>query len=609
MKKNDLLKYGESIIRILEIKDDSVLVVDCVHKAMPKWMQMADFENYERCTENELLSATGRVVLDYDSLDKSSRRFVHEHFTLIAGVLPFVGDEKKRCAMISSIAADRSISKQTIRNYLWLYLAYQNIAALAPKQKQEDKPLTQDEKNMRWALNKFFYTRHKNSLNTAYTLMLKEKYCDSNGELLSDYPSIYQFRYFYQKYNKMQTYYISREGLKAYQRNYRPLLGDGVQEFASSIGVGMLDATICDIYLVDNVGNLIGRPILTACVDAYSGLCCGYSLSWEGGVYSLRGIMVNIITDKVEWCRKFGISIRCEDWDCSQLPSTFVTDMGSEYKSANIEQLAELGVTVVNLPAYRPELKGVVEKFFDLIQSCYKKYLKGKGVIEPDYQERGAHDYRKDACLTMAAFEKIILHCIIYYNSKRIIEDFPFTKEMLAQRISPYASSIWNWNKEQSGANLIPVSYDDLVLTLLPRTTGKFSRNGLKVNKLRYKNDAFTEHYLRGDAATVAYNPDDVSCVWLLENDIYTPFSLAESRFNGLNVTEVNIIKNAQKSHERSLSEDNLQAQIDLARHIEAVANTSMRSDDTNIKQIRHTRKKEQSKAHIDFVKGGVKHG
>ena len=96
MKKNDLLKYGESIIRILEIKDESVLIVDCVHKAMPKWLQKVEFENYECCTEIELLSATGSVVLDFDSLDKSSRRFVHEHFTLIAGVLPFVGDEKKR---------------------------------------------------------------------------------------------------------------------------------------------------------------------------------------------------------------------------------------------------------------------------------------------------------------------------------------------------------------------------------------------------------------------------------------------------------------------------------------------------------------------------------
>ena len=72
------------------------------------------------------------------------------------------------------------------------------------------------------------------------------------------------------------------------QRDKRSLLGDGIQEYASVVGVGMLDATVCDIYLVNDAGGIVGRPILTACVDAYSGLCCGYSLSWEGGVYSLR---------------------------------------------------------------------------------------------------------------------------------------------------------------------------------------------------------------------------------------------------------------------------------------------------------------------------------
>ena len=103
----------------------------------------------------------------------------------------------------------------------------------------------------------------------------------------------------------MQTYYISRNGLKSYQRNNRPLTGDGVQQFAQAIGVGMLDSTICDIYLVDDAHNLIGRPVLTACVDAFSGLCCGYSLSWEGGVYNLRGLMLNTIADKQEWCKRF----------------------------------------------------------------------------------------------------------------------------------------------------------------------------------------------------------------------------------------------------------------------------------------------------------------
>ena len=165
------------------------------------------------------------------------------------------------------------LSKQTVRSYLCLYLAYMDATALAPRHREDDQALTQDEKNIRWALNKFFYTTKKQSLMTAYTMMLKKKYCDALGVLAEEYPSYYQFRYFYRKSRNLQNFYISRDGLKNYQRNNRPLTGEGVQEFAPAVGMGMLDATVCDIYLVNDTGSLVGRPILTACVDAYSSLC------------------------------------------------------------------------------------------------------------------------------------------------------------------------------------------------------------------------------------------------------------------------------------------------------------------------------------------------
>ena len=114
-------------------------------------------------------------------------------------------------------------------------MAFQDITVLAPKKKKE-KELTRDQKNMRWALNKIFYTRNQNSLSTAYTMMLKEKYCDMHGNLVSDCPTFNQFRYFYRKNRKLENFHISRDGLTAYQRNTRPLIGDGVQEFALVIG-------------------------------------------------------------------------------------------------------------------------------------------------------------------------------------------------------------------------------------------------------------------------------------------------------------------------------------------------------------------------------------
>ena len=459
---------------------------------------------------------------------------------------------------------------------------------------------------MRWGLNKFYYNQNKNSISTAYTMMLRAKYCDESGRVLPEHPSINQFRYFEKKYRKRQNYYISRNGLKDYQKNHRPLLGDGIQEFASHVGIGMLDATVCDIYLVNDAGELIGRPILTACIDAFSGLCCGYSLTWEGGTYSLRGLMLNVLGDKQEHCKKYGIFIQKEDWNCNRLPATLVTDMGSEYVSSTFEQIAELGVTLINLPAYRPELKGSVEKFFDLVQGYFKPILKGKGIIEPDFKQRGSHDYRKDACLTLYQFEQILLRCILFYNSKRIIENYPFTEDMLQEQVLPTSCSIWDYGLRQVSADLLDIPSEELILTLLPRVEGRFTRQGLKVNGMRYRHDNYTEKYLCGGTVTVAYNPEDVSCIWLLENGSYIRFELIESRYRNKNLEEVESIKTGQKAVIKAFAQEQTQAQIDLVNHIEMIAFTTDYRGQTKIKGIRENRRKEQIKAHKDYVKVGV---
>ena len=605
MQKNDVYKTGilkkdAEMLRVLKIKEGKALVVDCVKSRMPWWISQSDLNDAVEISEDDLLEETGTCLPE--DVSAAANRVMHKRFHMIAGILPFVDDKKKRSYLIEEAVRTHEVSVNTVKNYLISYLTYQNIMVLAPKERMKEKELTQDEKNMRWALNKYYYTKAKQSISTAYTLMLKEKYCDGEGRLLENYPSIHQFRYFYRKNRKMQTYYISRNGLKDYQRNNRPLVGDGIQEEFAAVGVGMLDATICDIYLVDDSGHLVGRPILVACVDAYSSFCYGYSLLWEG-VYSLRNLMLNVIVDKEEWCRKFGILIDRKQWDSNCLPGVMVTDMGTEYTSGNFEQITELGISVTNLPAYRPELKGQVEKFFDLMQSEYKKHLKGKGVIEPDYQERGARDYRKDACLTIHDFETIILRCILYYNSQRIVGNFPYTKEMISDGVKPYAASIFEWGRKQPGADLIKVSKEKLIQVLLPRTEGRFSRYGLKVNGMRYHAEGYTEEYLKGGVVTVAYNPENVSRVWLLEDGTFQPFELIERRFDGKTLEDVEMLKAGCNEIIKNAASENLQARIDLAKHIQDISGRAGKSEDTKIKNVRTTRRKEQRKRHMDFVK------
>ena len=604
MEKNQLIKWDGIIYRILAVEEENVLLIDCIKKTMPKWYGLDEISEYEVCPEGELGKETGRE--EERDLKPREKSMAHQRFTVVAGILPFLDDDKMRATVIRKVAGMHGISVQTVRKYLCQYLVYQSISALVPKGRAvPERGLTEDEKNFRWALNKFYFTRHKNSLKTAYTYMLKEKYCDGEGKLTPEYPTYNQFRYFYSKYKTMQNALISRNGIKDYQRNHRPLLGDGVQEFSPNVGTGMVDATICDIYLVDGAGNLVGRPVLTILTDSFSnGFVMGYSLTWEGGTYSLRDLMLNVIADKVEWCRRFGIFIKREQWDSSQMPSVIVSDMGSEYKSETFSQITELGVTLINLPALRPELKSIVERSFQLLQRTAKPYLMDHGYVDRDAGKRLAPDYRKGAKLTIEDYEKVIIHSILYHNSQRILEDYPYTEEMLAAQVKPYPNSIFGWGKKQEGCNLIDVTPRELILTLLPRIKGRFTRRGLLVMGLRYdsKEKDFTEDYLTGRDAVAAYNPESSDVIYLIEHGDFIKFQLIESRFSGKGFAEVKQMQDAQKSIVDKAIHQNLQGRVDLASHIEKIVNAKEESEDINLKNVRKTRKREVKARHRDFM-------
>lgn len=612
----EFIKYNGKLHRIIKEDGERSLIIDCKGTRLPQW---TDKKTMESLSETEIIDSDvikGILAIAEAELETSQTAIMNKRFTMIAAILPVIENKAERIEQIKAAAKRYGVSIVTIRTYLCRYLVSQSKNGLVifyDESKEEEavnevKELTKDQKNMRWALNKFYYNTKKNSLNHAYINLLKEKYLDENGVLLEEHPSFYQFRYFFRKTRDCQNEIISRYGLNYFKKNERLCVGDGVRAFANGIGMGMLDSTICDLYLVNEAGEVIGRPVLTACVDAYSGLCMGYSLGWEGGIYSLRTLILCILADKKEWCKKRGVVIEGNEWNCSYMPAELITDKGSEYKSENFEQLTELGITITNLPPFRPELKGPVEKFFDVVQNYFKPYLKGKGVIQPDFRERGATDYRKEACLTIEQFEAILIECIIFYNSKRIIEDFPYTEEMLQQRIKPYSQDIWNYGLTKEESNVLEISTEDVMMILLPRAKAKFTRFGLSVNGLHYRNDDYKKEMLNGGTGIVAYSPEDSGRVYLIEDGRYTAFTLIEQRFSNKSLDEVQDIKEQQKSLVMECRQDEIKSKIDLAVKIEnllGIAKKQMGSsatDNPSIKSIRQNRKKEQERNHIDVL-------
>jgi len=236
LEKNMLLINDDYLLRVLCVKPEAALIIDCKTKGMPKWRAIEELSAYEQISEEELYELTGSEPVSESALSQKEIVRARQRYALIAPVLPLLDDDALRTASIKKIAEASGVSRRTIGVYLCQYLVFQNIWMLSGYHSStQKKELTIDQKNMRWALNKFYYTRKNNPLTVAYIQMLKEKYTDENGKLLSGYPTINQFRYFFQKTRKKQTEIISRKGIKEYQLNHRPLLGE-IQDMATSIG-------------------------------------------------------------------------------------------------------------------------------------------------------------------------------------------------------------------------------------------------------------------------------------------------------------------------------------------------------------------------------------
>ena len=566
---NKIFIKDKKIFRILDSTNEQLLVIDCIKRSLPYWVDNSFLNDYKEIDNEEFLKELKVKLPPISELSSEQLKIMYKRYGSISDVLQKINDTDERRIMVHRAAEIYDISEQTIRHRLCDYLVFQNIVVLAPKQKNE-RELSFDEKNFKWGLNKYFYSSKKLSLRQAYKYLIKEKYVGNDGEIVKKHPTFHQFKYFYYKTRSESNFIISRWGKGEYSRNFRPLLGDGVRDYCSSIGYGMLDSTTLDIYLVNDFGELVGRPIMTACIDAFSSLCLGYSIGFDGGINSLRKLMINVVSDKVDYCKKFGIDICKEEWNSHWLPHKLITDKGREYVGETFSQITDLGVEVINLEPFRPDLKSIVERFFGLVQSYFKKELIDKGVVLKDFGDRGAIDYRKKACLTIEEFEKILLLCIIHYNSGRTIE-LPNG----ISGISSCASSLWNYQLDRNKDSLIDVDVELLRLTLLPRTKATFRRDGLRVNGLRYRAVGFTNEYLKGEVCNVTFDPDDVSYVWLFKDDEYVKFELIERYYFGKKTSEVNNSFREKKVNRTKSQLTELESEIRLSKEIEKILSSS----------------------------------
>ena len=184
--------------------------------------------------------------------------------------------------------------------------------------------------------------------------------------------------------------------------------------------------------------------------------------------------------------------------------------------------------------------------------------------------------------------------CIIHYNSKRVIRNIPYS---YIGKAKPFACDLFLQSYSENPDCFIEVSDEKLRKVLLPRTRGTFRRNGLFACGLRYRAPNFTERYLRGGSAVVAYNPYNIGEVYLLENGEYTRFELIDSFFDGKTSDEAEKLCKDRSKAIKVCTEESLQSEMDLGACIDDIIIGKQRVADT--KNVRQNRAAEIAKEHI----------
>ncbi|WFR57142.1 DDE-type integrase/transposase/recombinase [Anaerocolumna sp. AGMB13025] len=356
-----------------------------------------------------------------------------------------------------------------------------NRKALKPK----------DMSNIKIAIKRYYNKNSTRTLMDVHKQMCKDFYTDKKtNKLLLTYPTYRQFYYYALKFRNE----VTRIGEKAYARNHRGLTGSSEKEAFCPGEKYQIDATIADIYLVATFNNkqVIGRPVLYFVTDIYSRIITGFYVGVEGP--SWIGAMMALyytFTNKVQLCEKYGVKITEEQWPCHGLPVSILSDNGELISKNSNNVVEELGIYLQNTSAWRPDLKGIVEQSFRLLNLST---LSTPGKIQPDFRERGAKDYRLDAKLNIKEFTKIVINYILLYN-QRALKKFPQESDDILQAgIRPIPIDIWNWGTINRGGTLRQMDDESIRIALLPKIEDvTITEQGLSYNKNFYICDTIIE--------------------------------------------------------------------------------------------------------------------
>jgi putative transposase len=263
--------------------------------------------------------------------------------------------------------------------------------------------------------------------------------------------------------------------------------------------VWQCDHTSADLLLVDQFGQLLGRPWLTTVIDTYSRCIMGINLGFDAPSSQVVALALRHAILPKSYSSDYGLH---EQWGTYGKPEYFYTDGGKDFRSNHLQQISlQLGFTC-HLRS-RPSEGGVVERPFKTLNTEVFSTL--PGYTGGNVQER-PEDAEKDACLTLKELEILIVRYIVdNYN----------------QRIDARMGEQTRFQRWESGLLCVPdnISERELDICLMKQSRRRVQKGG----HLQFENLIYKGEYLggyEGETVIIRYDPRDITgvLVYRLEN-------------------------------------------------------------------------------------------
>jgi putative transposase len=315
--------------------------------------------------------------------------------------------------------------------------------------------------------------------------------------------------------NKIPEYELvaGRIGKRIAERLFNPV-GDGVKVTYPMERVE-IDHTPVDVLIVDEMGEVIGRPYFVMAIDKLTRYPLGFGIGMSNGVgwTEVMECIRHILTHKSFVKEAYPFILN--DWNAFGLPKTIVIDNGLEFKNtAMIDACYQIGFELQFCPPKVPQWKGSIERFFGSANTGLFHTLPGTTRSNP--QKLGDENPVELAKLNFSTFLALIYKWIIDVYSQD-----------LNKGAGGIPHKLWQIATEEFPVCL-PNSTSEIAVLMGKVEFRQISRRGIEFMNLHYNSDELYKFFLKfnkenngsNQSFKIKYNPLNIEEIYVYDNII-----------------------------------------------------------------------------------------